>query len=136
MAAWLYRSPLFSTTDRSQLADLMLKRGLPGMFGSKENVEAGGLMSYSADSMIRFDASRRTSIGFSRVAKSSNLPVEQAVRTGDQSKDRQGTWPGNSGDVPAARRRGDRVKRRALITLLGGAADPARPAVEGSGTRG
>src|SRR5262249_6734620 len=36
--------------------------------------------------------------------------------------DRQGAWPHDSRIVPVARRRGDRVKRREFITLLGGAA--------------
>jgi putative ABC transport system substrate-binding protein len=73
-------SPLFSTTERSQLAGLMLKRGLPGMFGSKENVEAGGLMSYSADF---HDQIRRVATYIDRIlkgAKPSNLPVEQASK--------------------------------------------------------
>jgi hypothetical protein len=44
------------------------------------------------------------------------------VRAGDQSQDRQGTRPRNSADPARARRRGDRVKRREFITLLGVAA--------------
>src|SRR6202165_3478170 len=41
-------APLFGS-NRARLADLALKHRLPGMFGNKENVEAGGLMSYGAD---------------------------------------------------------------------------------------
>ena len=58
----------------------MLKRGLPGMFGSKENVEAGGLMSYSADF---HDQIRRVATYVDKIlkgAKPSNLPVEQASK--------------------------------------------------------
>src|SRR5262249_33892390 len=44
------------------------------------------------------------------------------VRAGDQSQGRQGAWPDNSAWRFRDRRRGDRVRRRAFITLLGGAA--------------
>jgi putative ABC transport system substrate-binding protein len=41
-------SPL-TRSQRVLLAELSLKHGLPGMFGTRENVEAGGLMSYAPD---------------------------------------------------------------------------------------
>src|SRR5215468_4123737 len=44
------------------------------------------------------------------------------VRPDCQPQDRESTWAHDPGIVPSARRRGDRVKRREFITLLGGAA--------------
>src|SRR5262249_54765074 len=44
------------------------------------------------------------------------------VRPGDQPEDRQGTWAQCASHSACPRRRGDRVKRREFITLLGGAA--------------
>src|SRR5262249_20063383 len=44
------------------------------------------------------------------------------VRVSHQSSDRQGAWPRSAADAARPRRRGDRVKRREFITLLGGAA--------------
>jgi len=38
-----------SVSQRALLAELALKHRLPGMFGTRENVEAGGLMSYAPD---------------------------------------------------------------------------------------
>src|SRR5262249_11568341 len=38
------------------------------------------------------------------------------------SQDRQGAWPRRASDAARPRRRGDRMKRREFITLLGGAA--------------
>src|SRR5262249_42898024 len=44
------------------------------------------------------------------------------IRSRHQSDHRQGTRPCDPGDILGARRRGDRVKRRTFITLVGGAA--------------
>src|SRR5262249_10148425 len=44
------------------------------------------------------------------------------IRAGHQSQGRQGARPANPRQAARARRRGDRVRRRQFITLLGGAA--------------
>src|SRR5262249_26009670 len=44
------------------------------------------------------------------------------IRVADQPANGQGAWPRSATDVTRPRRRGDRVKRRQFITLLGGAA--------------
>src|SRR5215468_6060968 len=49
-------------------------------------------------------------------------PATDQIRADRQPQDREGAWPHHPGAVPAARRRGDRMKRREFITLLGGAA--------------
>jgi ABC-type uncharacterized transport system substrate-binding protein len=72
-------SPL-AVSQRAPLAELALKHRLPGMFGTKENVEAGGLMSYAADFK---DLIRRAATYIDKIlrgAKPADLPVEQASK--------------------------------------------------------
>jgi putative ABC transport system substrate-binding protein len=63
-----------------RLAELALKHRLPTMFGARENVEAGGLMSYGAD---RNDLLRRAALYIDKIlkgAKPADLPVEQPTK--------------------------------------------------------
>ena len=72
-------SPLF-IAHREPLAELCLKHRLPAMFGSKEGVQAGGLMSYAADLI---DLQRRAAIYIDKILKGTKpdqLPVEQASK--------------------------------------------------------
>lgn len=72
-------SPL-TNSQPLPLAELALKHRLPGMFGNRANVAAGGLMSYGADFN---DMYRRTAIYVDRIlkgAKPADLPVEQASK--------------------------------------------------------
>jgi ABC-type uncharacterized transport system substrate-binding protein len=73
-------SPM-SYSDRGMLlAQLSLKYRLPAMFGFKENAEAGGLMSYSADIL---DLYRRSAVYIDKILKGASpadLPVEQASK--------------------------------------------------------
>ena len=72
-------SPL-TLMQAGRLAELALKFRLPGMFSAKENVVAGGLMSYGVD---RNDLARRAALYIDKIlkgAKPADLPVEQASK--------------------------------------------------------
>jgi putative tryptophan/tyrosine transport system substrate-binding protein len=72
-------SPLASV-ERNLLAELELKHRLPAMFGTRWNVEVGGLMSYAAD---LDDLTRRAAVYIDKILKGSkpaDLPVEQASK--------------------------------------------------------
>jgi putative ABC transport system substrate-binding protein len=72
-------SPL-TRSQRARLAELSLKYRLAGMFGTRENVEAGGLMSYAPDLV---DLTRRAATYIDKIlkgAKPADLPVEQASK--------------------------------------------------------
>jgi putative ABC transport system substrate-binding protein len=66
--------------QRARLADLAAKNRLPTMHGNKENVEAGGLMSYGPSNL---DALRRAATFVDKIlkgAKPADLPVEQPTK--------------------------------------------------------
>jgi putative tryptophan/tyrosine transport system substrate-binding protein len=78
-ALMVVASPLF-ITHREPLAELAKTHRLPAMFGSKENVQAGGLVSYAADLI---DLHRRAATYIDKIlkgAKAGELPVEQASK--------------------------------------------------------
>jgi putative ABC transport system substrate-binding protein len=58
-------APLF-LLHRARLTELAIKHWMPGMFGGKEYVEVGGLISYSADTM---DLCRRSATYIDRILK-------------------------------------------------------------------
>ena len=72
-------SPLFNA-ERARMAKLAIEHRLPGMFGDLETVEAGGLMSYSADLLDLF---RRSASYIDRILKgekAAELPVQQPTK--------------------------------------------------------
>ena len=67
-------------THRIRLAELVAKSRLPAMYGLREYVEAGGLMSYGP---ITPDLFRRAATYVDKIlkgAKPADLPVEQPTR--------------------------------------------------------
>jgi putative ABC transport system substrate-binding protein len=63
-----------------RLAELTLKYRLPTMFTLRDNVEAGGLLSYGTDVL---DLTRRAAVYIDKIlkgAKPADLPVEQATK--------------------------------------------------------
>ena len=114
-----------AVVHRKLIIELAARHGLPAIYPFRVFVSAGGLISYGPDLADQY---RRTASYVDRILKGekpADLPVQQADenRTCDQSQDRQGTWPRRAPDAACPRRRGDRVmRRRAFITLFGGAA--------------
>jgi putative tryptophan/tyrosine transport system substrate-binding protein len=73
-------SAAFFISHRARVAELALKHRLPAMFGGREHVEAGGLMSYYTDLN---DMVRRAAAYIDKIlkgAKPADLPVEQASK--------------------------------------------------------
>jgi len=78
--AFLVIASPVSLAQRDRFAELAIKNKLPGIFAFKENVQAGGLLSYGPEVN---DLYRRAAGYIDRVlkgAKPSELPVEQAAK--------------------------------------------------------
>ena len=66
--------------QRSRIVELATRRRLPGMYGQREYVEAGGLMSYGAN---LWDAMRRAATYVDKILKGArpgDLPIEQPTK--------------------------------------------------------
>ena len=67
-------------TQRTRIAELALDQRLPTMFANTENVEAGGLMSYSPSAVVNY---RRAAAFIDKILKGSkagDIPVEQPTQ--------------------------------------------------------
>jgi putative ABC transport system substrate-binding protein len=79
VAGFFVAASSLTRTYRMRLAELGLKHRLPSMYGTRENVEAGGLMSYAP---YQSDLTRRAAAYIDKILKGAHpadLPVEQAA---------------------------------------------------------
>jgi len=79
-AGFLVPSSPLTNSQPAALAALGLKYRLPGMFGNKHNVRAGGLMSYGADFDDMYGHAAIYIVKILHGEKPSDLPVEQASK--------------------------------------------------------
>jgi ABC-type uncharacterized transport system substrate-binding protein len=103
--------------NRIRINILAASARLPTMYGSREYVEAGGLMAYGPNFPDLF---RRAGALVDKIlrgvkAGGNSSRAADKVRSRHQSYDRQGTGPDDARIVPTARRRGDRMKRRFIV---------------------
>jgi putative ABC transport system substrate-binding protein len=71
--------PMF-ISEQKQIANLALRSRLPSAFARRENVEAGGLMSYGPNLADLFRQAATYVSKVLRGAKPADLPVEQASK--------------------------------------------------------
>ena len=122
--ALLVLSDPFFSSSVAQITTLGTKAAIPAVYPSREYAEAGGIVSYGAD--IR-DEYRKAGVYVGRIlrgAKPADLPVLQPTKFEliVNLKTAKVAWIENRKLIHITRRRGDRMRRREFITLLGGAA--------------
>ena len=100
------------SANQKRIVGFALKSRLPSVYGNREAVEAGGLMSYGADIA---DSYRRVAYFVDRIlkgAKPADLPVEQptkfelVINLQDSEADRRDDFAGGAG----AREQVDQMK--------------------------
>jgi putative tryptophan/tyrosine transport system substrate-binding protein len=103
---------------RTRLADLALKSRLPSMYGNREAVEAGGLMSYGPDFAYQF---RQAAVYVDKILKGASDDHRRRVYS---ARFPRLVWPGCPGHVPPGRRlHRENPRRRETRRSAGRAAD-------------
>ena len=114
----------FASAHGAEITSLAARYRLPAVYPFRFFTELGGLLSYGND---RLDIFRRAALYADRIlkgAKPGELPVQAPVKFElvINLKTAKALGLDVPDATPAARRRGDRMRRREFITLLGGAA--------------
>src|SRR5262245_44687422 len=122
-ALYVCNDPLVNT-NRVRINTSALGARLPTVYNWRENVEAGGLMSYGTKLPGYVPAQCGVDRQSSARGQASRHPGRTAdqIRPHHQPNDREGARARPPPVGARARRRGDRVKRRVFIALLSGAA--------------
>jgi putative ABC transport system substrate-binding protein len=79
-AVVVFPDPLLAGVARRQIADYATRNGLPTMCTFKEQVEAGGLLSYGPNLTVNFHRCATYVDKILRGAKPADLPVEQPTK--------------------------------------------------------
>ena len=110
--------------NRALIVALAARLKLPAIYAQREFVTGGGLMSYSADFSVQFHDAAGYVDRILKGDKPADLPVQAPTRYElvINLKTAKALGLDSAPDAARPRRRGDRVKRREFITLLGGAA--------------
>jgi len=105
---------------REMIAALMIRHRLPAVYAFRPYVSSGGLVSYGTDTT---DLVQRAAAYLDRILKgekAGELPIQQPTKF--ELLINEGPRPHDTALTARSRRRGDRMRRREFLTLLGSAA--------------
>jgi ABC-type uncharacterized transport system substrate-binding protein len=109
-ALYVCIDPLVNTNG-VRINALVLAARLPTMHGSRDNIDAGGMVSHGPDTTDLFRRAARVcrqNLARGEAGRSSGRAANE-VRVGHQSQGCQGARPGDFVDAARPRRRGDRI---------------------------
>ena len=112
---------VYNTANRGSIFLLAARHRLPAVYPFRFFAAEGGLMFLRArpDRAMAWSGNLRRSHPARREARPIAGSSADKVRAGGQPQDREGAWVEHPACISAARRRGDRMKRRAFIAMLG-----------------
>jgi hypothetical protein len=120
--ALVIASSVFFDTYGKTLASLALQHSIPAIYQRRDFVQSGGMMSYSPKWDDVFRSVGRYVGRILNGANPAELPFQQSNSFELALNLSQNPWRHRAAWHSCHRRRGDRVKRREFITLVGGAA--------------
>ena len=114
----------FTIAHRAEITSLAARYRLPAVYPYRFFAELGGLLSYGVDLLDKFRRAATYADRILKGAKPSELPVQAPVKFElvINLKTAKALGLDGAADAARTRRRGDRMRRREFITLLGGAA--------------
>ena len=109
-ALYIASGPLVDS-DRDRINALAVAEGLPTMHGTREQVQAGGLMSYGANRLHQYERTAELLDKNLTRYEACRIPSGAAnkIRAGHQHENREGTGPDHSAQRARHRRQGDRI---------------------------
>ena len=122
VGALLIGTGTFLFNNRVPIVESAARHAIPAMYTTRENVEAGGLMSYGASISDAFHQAGLYAGQILKGEKPGDLPVMQSVKfeLHDQSQDGQNTRPTVSSAAAGHGRRGDRITLRCPLLAHSG----------------
>ena len=114
----------FTTANRELIVTLAAKLRVPAIYGLRQFPMSGGLLSYGPDTVETVRQSATYVDRILRGEKPAELPVQAPTKFElvINFKTSKSLGLGNSADAARHRRRGDRMRRREFISLIGGTA--------------
>src|SRR5262249_17727440 len=109
----------FFISQRDQFATLTARYRIPAAYSTRDDVEAGGLMSYGTDNQEAYRQVGIYTVQILKGAKPADLSSSTVnqVLVSHQPENGEGSWHRGAQLNPIARRRGDRMRRREFIVV-------------------
>ena len=100
---------------RDLIIALAARHKLPAVYSERHFAAAGGLITYGANWIDQYRLAAGYVDRILKGEKAADLPVQAPTKSGDQSQDCEGAWPGTAGLGARPCRRGHRVSLTSAV---------------------